>query len=263
MITFVAIMELTNNLRKLIASLSERKHRKKENLFKAEGTKCVIDTLPHFNCFALLATAQWLDEHQSVISSLKKDVIIRVTPNDIKRMSSLTTPQNVIAVYEIPVFDTDVSQLTQSLLLALDNVQDPGNLGTIIRTADWFGITHILCNKETADVYSPKVVQATMGAISRVRLHYCDLYQTLAQLQGSMPIYGTFLNGENLYTSKLNNHAVIVMGNEGNGISEQIASLVSHRILIPSFNTGAETSESLNVATATAITVAEFCRRTL
>lgn len=256
-------MELTNNLRKLVASLSERKHRKKENLFMAEGTKCVIDTLPHFKCFALFATGQWLAEHQRVTDCISSENVVCVSATDIKRMSSLTTPQEVIAVYEIPQYDLDFSSLRDDLILALDNVQDPGNLGTIIRTADWFGITDILCNRETADVFAPKVVQATMGAISKVRLHYCDLHSALTNLRKSMPVYGTFLSGENIYSAELSKSGVIVMGNEGNGISDEIASLVNHRILIPSFAGGCESSESLNVAVATAITVSEFRRRSI
>lgn len=263
MTTFVAIMELTNNLRKLVASLSERKHRKKENLFKAEGTKCVVDTLPHFKCFALFATEQWLAKHNREVENINSETVVCATAADIRRMSSLTTPQDVIAVYEIPSYELDLSRFEGSLLLALDSVQDPGNLGTIIRTADWFGITDILCSRETADVFAPKVVQATMGAISKVRLHYCDLHSALTALSKSMPVYGTFLSGENIYRTELSESAVIVMGNEGNGISDEIASLVNSRILIPSFAGGCESSESLNVATATAITVSEFRRRTI
>ena len=147
--------------------------------------------------------------------------------------------------------------------MALDDVQDPGNLGTIIRIADWFGIEHIFCSSGTADVYNPKTIQATMGAIARVKLHYCNLPDFLKSAsQKNTPIFGTFLDGENIYTQELPANGIIIMGNEGNGISKQIAEMVTHRILIPNYPQGCETSESLNVAVATAIVCAEFRRRT-
>lgn len=157
-------------------------------------------------------------------------------------------------------FDADVAN--NSLCLALDDVQDPGNLGTIVRIADWFGIEHIFCSNGTADIYNPKTVQATMGAIARVKLHYCNLSDFIGKAsEKNIPIFGTFLNGENIYTQPLPKNGIIIMGNEGNGISEQIAQKVSHRLLIPNYPQGCETSESLNVAVATAIVCAEFRRR--
>lgn len=256
-------MELTNNLKKLVASLSERKHRRRELLFKAEGTKCVLDTIHHFRCFSLLATRQWLEEYGEAVSFLDAGSISVASNADIQRMSSLKTPQGVIAVYRLEQIESVLDAPDDSLLLALDSVQDPGNLGTIIRTADWFGIRDIICSQDTADVYSPKVVQATMGAISRIRIHYCQLENMLPRLAAKMPVYGTFLDGEDLYSAPLTPSGIIVMGNEGNGISPGVASSVSQRIKIPSFPPGAVTSESLNVATAAAITIAEFRRRTI
>jgi TrmH family RNA methyltransferase len=150
--------------------------------------------------------------------------------------------------------------LDGKLSLALDTVQDPGNLGTIIRIADWFGIEHVLCSKETVEVYNPKVVQATMGALARVSVHYVDLVEVLKET--SLPVYGTFLEGEDIYGEALSAEGVIVMGNEGNGVSEEVKKLVSRKLYIPNFPKGRETSESLNVAVATAITCAEFRRRT-
>ena len=181
----------------------------------------------------------------------------------LSRASLLKTPQEVLAVFEQPHYEFDTNVTDQSLCLALDDVQDPGNLGTIIRIADWFGIEHIFCSSGTADVYNPKTIQATMGAIVRVKLHYCNLPDFLKSAsQKNTPIFGTFLDGENIYTQELPANGIIIMGNEGNGISKQIAEMVTHRILIPNYPQGCETSESLNVAVATAIVCAEFRRRT-
>lgn len=253
-------MELTNNLRKLIASLSERKFRKREALFKAEGTKCVCDTIGHFSLFALMATDAWFNSHPEIIAQAG-DLAVKCKPTDIQRMSDLSTASEVIAVYHTPDYGPFHAS-ADSLIIALDDIQDPGNLGTIIRTADWFGISDIICSQATADCFSPKVVQATMGAISRVKVHYLDLQAELSELAKRIPVYGTFLDGHNIYTSDLKRAGVIVMGNEGRGISDRIAALVTDRLLIPSFGKEGDCSESLNVAVAAAITVSEFLRRT-
>lgn len=250
---------MTNNLRKLIVALNQRKYRREHKLFKAEGTKCVADTIDSFRLYALVATRSWAEEHQN-LSLLAGENLVIVPSRDIERLSSLVTPQDVIALYHMPEYHFDVHEKHNDLLIALDGVQDPGNLGTIMRTADWFGISDILCSRTTADVYNPKVVQATMGAISRVRVHYVDLAETLSMMSEIMPVYGTFLDGNSIYKANLSSAGVIVMGNEGNGISDDVARIVSDRLLIPSFSRGT-TSESLNVATATAITVSEFRRR--
>lgn len=248
-------MELTNAIRKLVVSLGEAKHRRKLRLFKAEGTKCVLDTIASFKLKYLIATHQWLKEHK--LACLDDDAVISVSPSEMGRMSELSNPAPVIAVYEIPKYEYDLSDVSRNLSIALDCVQDPGNLGTIIRTADWFGIRDIFCTAGTADVYNPKVVQATMGGISRVRVHYVDLAEFIASLKG-IHVYGTFLNGDDISHTDLNSSGIIVMGNEGTGISPAIESLVTHRLTIPSFPKGAETSQSLNVAVATAIVVSQF-----
>ena len=248
-------MELTNSIRKQIISLSEAKHRRALGLFKAEGTKCVLDTIDAFKLKYLVATRQWFDENPQYNY---KGIEISVSQADLNRISSLTTPPQVIAVYEIPNYECDLSKISDCLSIALDCVQDPGNLGTIIRTADWFGINDIFCSVGTADVYNPKVVQATMGAISRVRVHYVDLTEFLSSLPSNLPIYGTFLNGEDISSASLSSNGVIVMGNEGRGISDSVAQYVNKRLTIPAYPKGAETSESLNVAIATAITVSQF-----
>lgn len=224
----------------------------------AEGTKCVLDTIKHFRCRYLIATARWLDEHRRDIS--EAETVMQASRNEIERMSQLTTPQDVIAVYDIPENSFSAEAIQGELILALDAVQDPGNMGTIMRVADWFGIRTIICSRTTVDIYNPKVVQATMGAISRVKVHYVDdLATTIASL--GMPVYGTFLDGTDMYATQLETAGVIVMGNEGNGISKPVAATVSRKLYIPPYPAGAETSESLNVAMATGIVLAEFRRR--
>lgn len=228
---------------KWVRSLLQKKHRDAEGVFVAEGQKCVNDLLSAFE-LVLLATPD------------------NATPTEIEQMSSLRTPQGVIAVFRKPIPDTQY--LSSNLMLALDGVQDPGNLGTIIRTCDWFGVHDILCSRDTADCYNPKVVQATMGALARVRLHYVDLPEVLTELrQQGIPLYGTLLDGRNIYdTNAIPNKytGVIIMGNEGKGISEAVRSLITHPLRIPSYPPDAPTSESLNVGIATAITLAEFRR---
>lgn len=228
---------------KWVRSLLQKKNRDAEGVFVAEGQKCVNDLLSAFE-LVLLATPD------------------NATPTEIEQMSSLRTPQGVIAVFRKPIPDTQY--LSSNLMLALDGVQDPGNLGTIIRTCDWFGVHDILCSRDTADCYNPKVVQATMGALARVRLHYVDLPEVLTELrQLGIPLYGTLLDGRNIYdTNAIPNKytGVIIMGNEGKGISEAVRSLITHPLRIPSYPPDAPTSESLNVGIATAITLAEFRR---
>ena len=205
----------------------------------------------------LVATQEWLDAHPDAAAS----EVITVDTDELRRVSFLQHPQQVMATFPLPVDEErpedSVSTICSTLCLALDGIQDPGNLGTIIRIADWFGIDTIVCSPDTADAWSPKVVQATMGSIARVRIVYTDLQEYLSK--ATVPICGTLLDGENIYAQKLPQEAIIVMGNEGNGISPAIRQLVTHRLLIPPFRPGAE---SLNVAIATAITCSEFRRRT-
>lgn len=252
-------MELTNALRKTILSLDTVKGRRSTSLFMAEGTKCVLELIPFFNLNCLIATREWIDENKVTIDS---DRLIITGRGEIKKISQLTTPRDVIAVFEIPMPVDLPEDLSNRLVIALDRVQDPGNLGTIIRIADWFGISDIIASNDTADCFNPKVVQATMGAIGRVKIHYVEsLADTLAMLSGLMPVYGTFLDGENIFTSPLSPRGVIVMGNEGAGISDAVARAITSRLLIPPYPVGSDTVESLNVSMATAITVAEFRRR--
>ena len=250
-------MEVTNGIIKWVHSLAQKKNRDNERCFVAEGTKCVLDTLGAFRLRGLFCTENWLRTHNIEDADV-------VSSSQIERMSMLKTPTEVIAVYEMPDYDVDLSETVRSLNLALDNVQDPGNLGTIIRIADWFGINDIYCSVDTVDVYNPKVVQATMGAIARVQVHYCDLHKVIKDIQSKgIPTYGTFLNGENIYEQSLSSNGLIVMGNEGNGISPVIGNLIGQRLLIPNYPSGRKTGDSLNVAIATAVICAEFRRRAM
>lgn len=249
---------LSKNTIKLIRSLEQKKYRKQHGLFLAEGDKLVEDLLPYFPCHLLVGTADWLAMHPNVTA----DSIQSATPQELASASLLKNPQHVLALFELPKEpDTAMLHKQGTLSLALDGVQDPGNMGTIIRLADWFGITNVWCSKQCADVYAPKTIQATMGAIARVKVHYVDLSGWLQQNKPNNAIYGTFLDGENIYETPLQSEGIIVMGSEGKGISPEVESCVTHRILIPNYPEGVPTSESLNVSTATAIVCAEFRRR--
>lgn len=231
---------------KWVRSLQQKKFRDAEGVFVAEGKKCVEDLQVGFE-LVLLVTNE------------------NATSTEIEQMSSLRTPQGIIGVFRKPNITFHLSPDDTQLLLVLDGVQDPGNLGTIIRTCDWFGIHDILCSRDTADCYNPKVVQATMGALARVRIHYVDnLTQVLSEYQAAgYPIYGTLLDGKNMYAADSipsKNKSIIVMGNEGNGISPEVRKLITHPLFIPPYPTNVPTSESLNVSIATAIVLAEFRR---
>ena len=245
---------------KLIQGLELKKKRREEGLFVAEGPKVVGDLLPYFSCQLIVANSTWIQRNPHVNAT----EIVEATDEELRKASFLKSPQEVLALFKLPTNDAPQDIAEKELCLALDDVQDPGNLGTIIRVADWFGIRHIFCSLGTADAFSPKTVQASMGAIARVKLHYVDLPEYLSKIKVSapqVPIYGTFLEGSNIYAEPLSETGIIIMGNEGNGISARTEEAVTHKILIPNYPEGCATSESLNVAIATAITCAEFRRR--
>ena len=244
------------NTIKWVHSLEMKKNRKREHLFMAEGPKVVGDLLAHYRPRAVFATAEW-NGRASLPSYVTPET---VSDDELRRLSFLQHPQQVIAVLEMDD-DVSISVSPERLSLVLDGVQDPGNLGTIIRIADWFGIDNIVCSPDTADAYNPKVVQATMGSLARVNVSYTPLLPFLTSLPADMPIYGTLLDGSDIYASELSSRGIIIMGNEGNGISSEVRALVSKPLLIPNFRQGGDCAESLNVAVATAITCAEFCRR--
>lgn len=250
---------LTKNCIKRINSLQIKKFRDEQNCFVCEGTRLVDEVLSSdLEVKELYHLPDWTNTKTSKAHSINE-----VSAEEMKKISSLMAPSQVLAVVEAPHYSFKESELNNKLTLALDCIQDPGNLGTIIRLADWFGIDRILCSHDTADAYSPKVVQASMGAITRIKLIYCDLADILESVAQTMPIYGAFMEGENIYSANLEAKGVVVMGNEGNGISRKIERLVSSKIHIPTFANNRSNVESLNVAMATAIICSEFKRRHL
>lgn len=250
-------MELNKNIIKLVASLSQKKNRVENGCFVAEGTKCVLDTWNYFNCRMIIATQQWYERfgHSGHI-----DKIMIANKQQMEKMSQFSTPSEVIAIYDTPSYVINRDELKVSLSIILDNVQDPGNLGTIIRIADWYGIKNIICSDTTVDAFSHKVIQATMGAISRVKVHYCLLEEFL-DYDWQLPVYGTYLDGTNIYNETLASNGFIVFGNEGKGIAPNLTPFINKKLLIPSYPSNVETSESLNVGVATAITISEFRRQ--
>lgn len=242
---------------KYIRSLELKKFRNEYKTFVAEGNKLVADMLPFFNCELLIAKPSWMATQGDIPA---KELLV-ADEGDIEKASFLKSPQDVIAVFNQPLHLLKEVDPQANLVLVLDGVQDPGNLGTIIRLADWFGIEHIVCSPDTADVFNPKTVQATMGALARVKIHYTDLIEFLKQQ--NVPVYGTFLDGENLYSKELSTSGIIIMGSEGNGIRPEIAPYINEKLYIPNYPADNITSESLNVAIATAIVCGEFRRRQL
>ena len=237
-----------------LRALKDKRERDRERLFIAEGEKLVEEILDsHFVVRKVLTTDA---KHKGANIEL-------ITKQEMERISQLTTPTTMLAVVEQPNNRLSIDKLRHKLVVALDGVQNPGNLGTIIRLADWFGVEEIICSRECADCYNPKVVQATMGAILRVRIHYVDnLSKLLHEARDmGMNIYGTLLDGNNIYHEKLDNKGIIVMGNEGRGVSDECRNILTHKLLIPPFPADCPTSESLNVAMATGIILSEFRRR--
>ena len=241
-------MGLSKNTLKLITSLSQKKYRSKHGLFIAEGVKVVNELLnSSFTVKELYTTDTTLFINENF-------PITEISDIELKKISNLKNPNKVLGLFEIP---TSVNNSTNNFTLALDDINDPGNLGTIIRLCDWFGITELVCSKNTVDCYNPKVVQSTMGSLTRVNIRYTDLAEYLSN--STLPIFTADMDGENVYKTQLPENAVLVMGNEANGISDVVESIVKNKLSIPRFGKLQET-ESLNVATATAILLSEFKR---
>ncbi len=235
----------------LIKSLGDKRARTETGLFVAEGKKLVHELLESdLPVRKVYFTEDAFDAAEDTE---------RISSKDMERISHMKTPTECLALVEIPEYGFDASTLKGHLTIALDEVQNPGNIGTVIRLADWFGIENVICSENTADCFNPKVVQATMGAITRVRVYYGNLANMLSAAK--VPVYGTFLEGDNIYEAKLSTEGIIVLGNEGKGISGGIANLVSRKLFIPPYPAGRQGSESLNVATAAAIVCSEFRRR--
>ena len=240
---------VSKNQIKLITGLQQKKYRKQEELFIAEGIKVIQELLnSNFELHHLYSV------NEKYIASLRQGTGTIISDQELKKISALTTPNECLAVFKIP---QKKAIQHEGLIVALDDVRDPGNLGTIIRLCDWFGIKQLVCSEQCADVYNPKVVQATMGSLARVNVVYTDLQQFLTE--ASLPVYGTFMDGDNIYTMQLPEKGIIVIGNEANGISPVVEQRVSQRISIPRFG-DIQKTESLNVATATAIVLSEFRR---
>ena len=238
---------------RLVRSLADKRARTDEGLFVAEGGKLIGELRgSHLKVRKIFAL-------EGVFAGPEVET---VAPRDMERLSLLKTPSNSLALVEIPRCDLKPERLRGRLTLALDDVQNPGNLGTIVRLADWFGIGDVVCSEATADCFNPKVVQATMGAILRVRVHYTDLGAFLHDAGAAgLPVYGTFLEGENIYGTTLTEEGVVVMGNEGRGVTPACAAQVTRKLFIPPYPADRRGSESLNVAMATGIVCSEFRRR--
>lgn len=249
---------LSKTLIKLVRSLDQKKNRLRQGLFVAEGPKVVGDLLRVYRPVRLISTSQWAGRREFSDGNL----LVAVSDDELRKASFLQHPQQVVALFRLPEQDVegDLAIPSRELCLALDGVQDPGNVGTIVRIADWFGIGTVYCSHDTADVFSPKVVQATMGSIAHVKIIYTNLPKLIDGLSADVPIYGTLLDGDNIYEQPLSSRGLIVMGNEGKGLSDAVRQHVNQRLLIPSFSLSAK-AESLNVAIATAVVCAEFRRR--
>ena len=238
---------------RLVRSLADKRARTDEGLFVAEGGKLIGE---------LRASTLRIRRIYALDGIFAGPEVETVAPRDMERLSLLKTPSNSLALVEIPRCDLKPERLRGRLTLALDDVQNPGNLGTIIRLADWFGITDIVCSEASADCFNPKVVQATMGAILRVRVHYCDLEAYLAaERAAGTPIYGTFLEGDDIYRTQLTPTGIVLMGNEGRGVTPACTAQVTRKLFIPPYPAERHATESLNVAMATGIVCAEFRRQ--
>jgi len=241
-------MSISKNQLKLITSLSQKKYRQKHHLFIAEGVKVINELLNSaFKIEALFCT----DTFETTIF---EDKIVRITETELKKISTLKSPNKALGIFKIP---KEKALQNSGLTIALDAINDPGNLGTIIRLCDWFGVAQLICSKDTVDCYNQKVVQASMGSLTRVSIHYTDLKSYLTE--SKLDTFIADMNGKNVYKTKLPAEGILIMGNEANGVSEEIKALIQYKIAIPRFGETQET-ESLNVATATAILLSEFKR---
>ena len=241
---------VSKNQKKLIKSLHQKKYRKQHGLFVAEGKKVIKELL---DAELEIHSLYTVDPDAFNISS---KMVYEITDQELQQISFLTTPQVALAVFYIPKMN-EIN--LDGLTLVLDDVRDPGNLGTIIRLCDWFGVKELVCSKQTVDCFNPKVVQATMGSITRVNINYLDIKDFLLVNKATTSVFGTFMDGTNIYRQKLPQKAIVIMGNEANGISEEIKEVVDYKITIPQFGSSQKT-ESLNVATATAVVLSEFRR---
>jgi TrmH family RNA methyltransferase len=257
---------ISSSQSKLIRALQKKKFRDQLGAFLIEGEKMVLEVLSAdsenpYQSQEIYASPRWIESHGKVLQQSGAKVT-EASPAEIKKVSNLVTPQPVIAVVRIPADKFRLEELLQAPVLAFESIRDPGNLGTIIRTADWFGIRHIVCTPDSTDLYNPKVVQSTMGAITRVKVHYLEFESLLKNKEMlQKTVYGTFMEGENIYETALEPDPMILFGNESHGLSESLNPYIQHRISIPSFSPTGHGSESLNVASSVAVVSSELRRR--
>ncbi len=250
---------------KFINSLRIKKYRKEHGLFIAEGDKLVEEILhSSLKVNSLFAAESWIKSNQADIQDLEIK-IFSIKEAELKKVSSLTTPNQILAIVHIPKYTYDRNDLINNISLALDDVQDPGNLGSIIRIADWFGISDIFCSYNCVDAFNPKVIQSSMGSVCRVRLHYVALGELLKSYSDDedFKIYGTLLEGESIFESDLSDSGIIIFGNESSGISEELLPYIHRKLFVPHYSRSGESIDSLNVSMAAAIVCSEFRRRTV
>ncbi len=250
---------ITKNQIQLLTSLQIKKFRNEHGLFIAEGEKISALLLnSSYKIHSLYATKEWLTGNK--ISNDLSTKIFETSNHELQKISGLSSPQEVIIVAEIPNHSLQFNDLNSALTLVFDEIKDPGNLGTIIRIADWFGIRHIICSPDSVDVFNPKVIQATMGSFCHVEVHYLPL-EELFSWNHHLPVYGTAMDGKNLYECDLEPNGLIVFGNESRGIKQKYKSQIDQKIKIPSFNNNPSKAESLNISIAAGIVCSEFRRR--
>lgn len=260
---------LSNNRLKYFSSLRNKKFREKYGKFLAEGEKIVLDILgfsqSHIKFDTLLANSEFLKQiylkkSHPGIEGIK---VVEISKKELERISSLSTPNKAILVCNKPEFVPDFKEISGGLSVFLEDIRDPGNLGTIIRTADWFGIRNIFCSCESVDAFNPKVIQSSMGAICRVKIFYMEINEVISGLKsfGEIKVFGTSLHGKNIYTESLTDKGLIILGNESRGISDKLIGKLDNMLTIPSFGDGSEVTESLNIASAAAIVFSEFKRK--
>jgi len=251
---------LSKNKIKYINSLKISKFRQENKQFVAEGSKLVNDLIKgNFKVSELFGTQKWLEENTGLTVNIQT---YTVTDAELNRISNLNEPNSVIAIADIPYYEVDFETISNNLLIVLDGISDPGNMGTLIRTSDWFGIENIICSENTVDVYNPKVVQASMGSIARVKTHYTNLVHFLGKIPKEIEVCGTFMDGENIYDTVLSSKALLVFGSEARGISKELLPFITKKLSIPVSGKKVIKPESLNVAVSHAIITAEYIRQT-
>jgi RNA methyltransferase, TrmH family len=252
---------LSKNQIKLITSLKWKKFRDQHQLFIAEGTKVVPELLKSdFNIHSIYATKTWIRDNNYLFQNITElaNLIYEIDQNELEKITQLTTPNEVLMLTKIPVDILMMENLSGKLSMVLDEVKDPGNLGTLIRIADWFGIENIICSNDSVDVFNSKVVQSTMGSISRVKIYYQELKKIFEKaIEIKLPVYGALLEGKNIYQKELSNEGFILLGNESRGISKDLLPFITEKITIPRFGK----AESLNISAAAAVICSEFKRR--